>query len=64
MHYNKVMGHGGNEIAAAIGLSKNLQVFDISWNSICSAGLTKKKAELTEQDVNHAAKKKKKKKKK
>ena len=50
MHYNRILGFGGNEVAEAVGQSKSLQVFDISWNSICSTGLTKKKEEMTEEE--------------
>ena len=33
------MGIGGIEIAEAIGKSKSLQVFDISYNSITGTGI-------------------------
>ena len=69
MHYNRVMGFGGVEIADAIAESKSLQVFDISYNSICGSGLSKKKEEMDEEskqkeeEKKAAAKKKKPKKK-
>lgn len=67
MHDNRILGFGGNDVAEAVGQSKSLQVFDISWNAICSTGLTKKKEEMTEeekkkQDEEKEAGKKKKKK--
>ena len=50
MNYNRIMGYGGAEIAEAIGKSHSLQVFDISWNAICSTGLTKKKEEMNDEE--------------
>ena len=64
MHYNRVLGFGGVEIAEAIGGSKSLQVFDISYNSICGSGLNKKKEEMTEEEKKKEEEKKGKKKKK
>ena len=39
LHYNKIMGLGGIEIADSIGVSKSLQVLDISFNSITGIGI-------------------------
>ena len=39
MHFNKILGLGAIEIANAIGVSKSLQVFDISHNSITGTGI-------------------------
>ena len=36
MHNNKVMGPGAIQIADAIASSETMEVFDISFNSICS----------------------------
>lgn len=50
MHYNRVLGFGGVEIADAVGQSKSLQVLDVSFNSMCGTGLKKKKEEMTEEE--------------
>ena len=50
MHYNRVLGFGGVEIASALSQSKSMQVFDISWNAVCSTGFTKKKEEMKEEE--------------
>ena len=50
MHYNRILGFGGVELADAIGSSKSLQVLDISYNSLCGTGITKKKEEMTEEE--------------
>ena len=44
------MGFGGVEIADAVGSSKSLQVLDISYNSLCGSGISKKKEEMTEEE--------------
>ena len=64
MGYNRVLGFGGVEIAEAIGRSKSLQVFDISFNSLCGTGLVKKKEEMTEEEKQKKEEEKKSKKKK
>lgn len=38
IHFNRIMGKGGQEIAAAIRTATALQVLDISYNSITAAG--------------------------
>ena len=64
LHYNRVLGFGGVEIAEAIGRSKSLQVLDISFNSLCGTGLVKKKEEMTEEEKEKKEEEKKSKKKK
>lgn len=58
------MGYGGVEIAEAIGVSKSLQVLDMSFNAICGSGKVKKKEEMTEEEAKKEEEKKDKKKKK
>ena len=58
MHYNRVLGFGGDEIAEAVGQSKSLQVLDISWNSICSSGRMKKNEKVKEEEKTQVGKKK------
>ena len=58
MHYNRVLGFGGVEIAEAVGQSKSLQVLDISFNSMCGKGLIKKKEEMTEEELKKEEEKK------
>ena len=58
------MGFGGIEIADAIGLSESLQVFDISFNSICGAGIKRYEEEKKDEEEGKDGEKKKKDKKK
>ena len=50
LHYNKIMGIGGLEIAKAIEGSNSIQVFDISFNSIAGSGFKILKPELKPED--------------
>jgi len=50
LHFNRIMGFGGTEIAEAVKNSKSLQVLDVSFNSLCSNGRAKKKEEMTEEE--------------
>ena len=58
MHYNRILGFGGVEIAEAVGKSKSLQVLDMSYNSMCGTGLTKKKEEISAEEMNKEEEKK------
>ena len=64
LHYNKIMGFGGIEIADAISMNETLQVFDISFNSICGAGIKKYEEEKKDEEEGKDGDKKKKDKKK
>ena len=58
------MGFGGIDIADAVGASESLQVFDISFNSICGAGIKRYDEEKKEDEDGKDGEKKKKKEKK
>ena len=63
LHYNKIMGIGGLDIAHSVGLSKSLQVFDISFNSITGSGFKIQKDEKQDGEKREKPKKQAKKKK-
>ena len=48
MHYNRVLGRGGAEIAKAIKATNELQILDISYNTI--GGGHKKKVQYAGQN--------------